>query len=55
MSETQEKDQSQTNTNVSNQERLDKDRSYDNSVVNMNVGNQQKLDKTGVMIILQLI
>ena len=34
-----------TNTNVGNQERLDKDRSYENSVVNKNVGNQEMLDK----------
>ena len=37
MSEPQEEDQSRTNTNVGNQERLDKDSSY--------VGNQERLDK----------
>ena len=31
--------------NVGNQERLDKDRSYENSVDNTNVGNQEILDK----------
>ena len=30
---------------MGNQERLDKDRSYENSVVNKNVGNQEMLDK----------
>ena len=45
MSESQEEDQSQTNTNVGNQERLDKKRSYENSVVNMIVGNQDMPDK----------
>ena len=29
---------------MGDQERLDKDRSYENSVVNMNVGNQEMLD-----------
>ena len=37
--------QSQINTSVGNQERLDKDRSYENSVINTNVGNQAMLDK----------
>ena len=45
LSEPQEEDQSLTNTNVGNQERLDKDRSNENSVVNTNVGNQEMLDK----------
>ena len=45
ISEPREEDQSRTNTNVGNQERLDKDRSYENSVVNVNVGNQEMLDK----------
>ena len=45
VSEPQEEDQSQTNTNVGNQEMLDKDRSYENSVVNTNVGNQEMMDK----------
>ena len=45
VSEPQEEDQSQTNRNVCNQERLDKDRSYENSVVNTNVDNQEMLDK----------
>ena len=45
MSEPQEEDKSQTNTNVCNQERLDKDRSFENSVVNKNMGNQERLDK----------
>ena len=33
MSEPQEEDQSRTNTNVGNQERVNKDRSYENSVI----------------------
>ena len=41
----QQEDQSQTNTNVGDQEGLNKYRSYENSVVNMNVGNQEMLDK----------
>ena len=45
MSEPQEEDQSRTNTNVGNKERLDKDRIYENSVVNTNVGKQEMLDK----------
>ena len=30
---------------MGNQERLDKDRSYENSVVNTSMGNQEMLDK----------
>ena len=45
MSEPQEEGLSRTNKNVSAQESLDKERSYENSVDNMNVGNQEMLDK----------
>ena len=45
VSKPQEEDQSQTNTNVGAQERLDKDRSYENSEDNTNVANQEVLDK----------